>query len=492
MRSRLLGLGAFALCGTLAAGAHADGGYFSGAKGAHGSGRGGAFTARADDVSAVTFNPAELTHIGTTIIQLGNRFSYNEHTYQRNPTLDWGNAGNGVPPYVEFAPVRNKTPWQVLDPFIGIASNFGLEDWGFALAAFSPAGTAREVYPNDGGQRYMMVRRNAQIIDYDLSVAWKHNDVFGVGASLQWLAVPTLEYGLIIDGNPFKAQAHPVSDGFDINANVKGSDLFTLNAILGAWVRPNPNLELGVSGQILPSEIQTKSKLKTSFVQPSTAQDAQILLKRDGTPADDVTLSLPLPMTARVGARYRYLRGTRELFDVELDVVYETWTRVKRFRLDSNNMVAEYRGQKVPVGVIDVAKHWQDTLGLHLGGDYTLLRKRATLRGGLYYETPVAPEGYANIDFSDGPELGGALGASVFFGKVEVALTTEYRAQTTVHVSDTNARLYQATPGTTCHAPYTNPSTCNAHYLGLPAPPINGGTYNAYSMVASLEGTYRF
>jgi len=492
MRRRFFATAAFGLAATLAGGARADGGYFSGAKGAHGSGRGGAFTARADDVSAVSFNPAGLTHIGTTIIQIGNRFSYNERTYQRNPTLDWSRAG--APPYVEFPIVRNKTPWQGLDPFIGVASNFGLEDWAFALAAYSPAGTAREVYPTEGGQRYMMVRRNAQIIDYNLSAAWKYQEVFGVGASLQWIAVPTLEYGLVIDGG--NGQPNPVTSTYDIRANVKGSDLFTLNAILGAWVRPSKNIEVGLSGQILPSQIETKSKLAVSWVKPPPGETT-ISLERDNTPSDDVTLNLPLPLSARLGARYRYLQGEREIFDVELDGVYETWSRVKRFRVDSHGLVAHFRGQPVSIGVIDVAKNWQDTLGIHLGGDYTLLRKRATLRGGFYYETPVAPEGYANIDFSDGPELGGALGASVFFGKVEVALTTEYRAQTTVRTTDAQARVYQAVPASACRPPYTDTVNCATPsgatpYLGQPGPPINGGTYNAYSMVASLEGTYRF
>ena len=493
MRARLVSTLTFALAATLASGARADGGYFSGAKGAHASGRGGAFTARADDVSAVSFNPAGLTHLGTTVIQIGNRFSYNEHTYQRNPTLDWSQRG-GAPPYVEFPLVRNKTPWQALDPFIGVASNFGLEDWASALAAYSPAGTAREVYPTEGGQRYMMVRRNAQIIDYSLSAAWKFHDLFGVGASLQWIAVPTLEYALVIDGG--NGQANPVKSTYDIRANVNGSDLFTLNAILGAWVRPTKNLEVGLSGQILPSQIETKSKLAVSWVKQPPGESA-INLTRDKTPADDVTLNLPLPMNVRLGARYRYLQGEHEVFDVELDGVYETWSKVKRFRVDSNQLVATYRGQPVSIGTIDVAKNWQDTVGIHLGGDYVLLQKRATLRGGVYYETAVAPEGYSNIDFSDGPELGGALGASVFFGKVEVALTTEYRAQTTVHIDDAQGRVYQAVPASGCLPPYTDITNCAAAsgatpYLGQPGPPINGGTYNAYSMVASLEGTYRF
>jgi long-chain fatty acid transport protein len=489
MKQHLLGISGLAagvLCANVAL---ADGGYYSGVKGAVASGRGGAFVARADDVSAVELNPAGLTHIGTTIIQIGNRFSYNQHSYTRNPTLDWGQSGTS-PPYVQFPEVRNQTPWQVLDPFIGVASNFGLKNWAFAAALYSPAGTAREVYPNDGGQRYMMVRRNAQMLNYTLSAAWKHNDVFGFGATVKWIAVPSLEYALIIDGSPFGNSVNPVTSDVDVHAGVKGSDLFTINAILGAWVRPTPSLEIGLSGQILPSEIHAKGTLNASLVHASMPGDT-ITLKRGGVPANDVSLTLPLPMTARLGARYRHLDAEREVFDVEFDAVYETWSRVDHFRLDSNNLTAYYQMNPVPIGVIDIQKNWHNTLGIHLGGDFAVVPQRLTLRGGAYYETPVSDPAYANIDFPQGPQFGGALGASLYFGNLQISLAGEYRAQSQVYVSDSDSRVYQQAPGSQCKPPYTG-GKCSPAYLGIPAPPVGGGTYNAYSVIGTLEAAYRF
>jgi long-chain fatty acid transport protein len=492
MKQQFFGISTLAAGLLFAAGARADGGYYNGVKGAVASGRGGAFVARADDVSAVELNPAGLTHIGTTIIQIGNRFSYNQHSFTRNSTLDWGQSQTS-PPYVQFPTASNQAPWQALDPFIGIASNFGLKDWAFAAAVYSPAGTAREVYPEDGGQRYMMVRRNAQMIDYALSAAWKHNELFGFGATLKWIAVPSLEYSLILDGSPYANAANPVSSDLDIRANVKGQDLFTLNAILGAWVRPVPSLEIGLSGQILPSQIHANSTLSVGFAHPSSdpTMDNTITLKRNGTPANDVTLDLPLPMNVRLGARYRQVDGDHELFDIELDGVYETWSRVQNFRLDSNGIVANYRGQMVPVGVIDIAKSWQNTFGVHLGGDFAVVRKVVTVRAGVYYETAVSDASYSNIDFAQGPQFGGAVGGSVNIGKVQVSVAGEYRRQSQVYVSDSDSRVYQTVPGSACKAPYTG-SSCNAQYLGIPAPPVNGGTYNAYSYIATLEAAYRF
>jgi len=486
--ARLLALAALGAATSFAGAARADGGYYSGVKGARAAGRAGAFTARADDVSAVGINPAGLANIGTTLIQLGNRFSYNEYTFTRNPTLDWRNPDS--PTYTTFPTVKNKAPWQVLDPLVGIATNFGLKDWGFALAAYSPAGVARESYPENGGQRYMMVRRNAQLIDYSLSAAWKFKDVFGVGASLVWIAVPTLDYSLIVNASPFNGQnAYAVAGEYDMHASVHGHDYFTLNAILGGWFKVAPSFELGLSGQVIPSTISTDSTIDIAPTNPGTAP---VKLTRNGQPANDVGLSLALPMSARLGARYIHHQCKRELFDIELDGVLETWKRVSTFHLDARNLTAESAGETVPFADIDVQKQWQNTIGVHLGGDFNVLPDRLTARGGMYYETPVAKPPYANIDFAGGRQLGFALGGSVHVSKVEIAFAYEYRVQPTVRVSDADARVYQAAPASRCPAPYTDPAACDPHYIGRPSAPANGGEYFAYSHIMSLDGVYRF
>src|SRR5690606_20984711 len=151
-------------------------------------------------------------------------------------------------------------------------------------------------FPEDGGGRYMMVTRESQIITYSASIAWKLKELLGLGVSLQWIAVPKLNYSLVVDGDPFGSGAHPGSSPFDLLAYVSGSDLFTFNAIVGAWFRPAANWEIGVSGQIIPSQIQTKSDLEVTLI--GDGLDGDVNLSRDGEVANDVTLTLPLPMTA--------------------------------------------------------------------------------------------------------------------------------------------------------------------------------------------------
>jgi long-chain fatty acid transport protein len=479
---------------TLAGSVRADGGLFSGTQGARATGRGGAFTARADDLSAVMLNPAGLAHIDGTLIHVGNRFSYNAQSFTRAPTTDYGSPdASGNFPIHTFNAASNQLPLQALDPLLGVASQLGLDAWTFALAVQAPPGVARQSFPIDSGQRYMMVDYEALMLNYSASAAWKPSAQLGVGASVQWIHVPSLKYSLVVNANPFVGGANPVSSNLDMLAKITGSSAFTLNTVVGAWYRPARSLELGVAGQVIPTQIEAKSRLDITPVFPET--DDTVILSRgvDETPANDVTLRIPLPLMARAGLRYRHLQPDQtELFDIELDAVYETWSRVDRFTVDTNGLYAEFQGQRSELGDISVDKRWRDTVGIHLGGDYTLIPYQLALRGGVFYQTALVEPAYANVDFATGAQLGGAIGASVFWQKHEIAFAYEYRREQAITLGEADSRVYQTIPLSPCKAPYTDRASCSSYYLGRPGPPVNAGTYDAFSHLLVVDWLYRF
>jgi long-subunit fatty acid transport protein len=151
-------------------------------------------------------------------------------------------------------------------------------------------------------------------------------------------------------------------------------------------------------------------------------------------------------------------------------------------------------GKTSPIDInrIVVDKHWRDTVTVRLGGDYAVLPDRLALRAGGYYETAVADPAYANVDFPGGPQVGGALGASLFFNGFEVALAYQLRVQPSVSVSEANARVYQQVPGSACQSPYTDTTFCNPNYIGKPAPAINAGSYSASSHMLAINFLYRY
>ena len=76
---------------------------------------------------------------------------------------------------------------------------------------------------------------------------------------------------------------------------------------------------------MIPANIVTNSTLSLEPLNPMRI--ASITTNRNGNSANDVKCTCRCHCLARVGGRYRHLDGAREIFDVELDVEYETWSR---------------------------------------------------------------------------------------------------------------------------------------------------------------------
>ena len=445
--------------------AHA-GGYYIGPIGGKAVGRAGAFTARADDLSAVYYNPAGLSFLDGLHVQLDNKLSYNFFEFQRQPLTDTTGMVTTT-----FEPVQSETTFQPLTPLLGVG--YGISDWAFALVAYAGSGVSNMDFPEDGPQRYMMVSREGLFVNYALNVAWQPTPKLSIGAGVQVVTVPSLRYQLVINGGPAGFGGdNPVMNNLDIMATVEGTDPFTLNAVLGVLYKVSPAFELGLSGQVLPSKIEAKGPISLDAVNYDDAVETY----RGPDAADDVTLTLPLPMTARLGARYINRRADgSELFDIELDLTYETLSDVERFTMDSNGMVAEFQSNEIEIGTIQVEKQWNDTIGASLGGDFNAIQDLLTVRAGAYWESAASDPEYTNVDFITGTQLGGTVGASLLFGDLSLALAYEFRYQPEVTNQTAEGRVYQV-------APLQSDAT----------PVVNGGTYRAHSHSAAIGLAYKF
>jgi len=466
------------------------GGFQIGDQGARAMGRAGAFAARADDLSAIEYNPAGLARLRGTRLYLGNRFSLVNEEFRRAPTLDWSEAFHGVPDYLTFEPVKNGERGHLLQPMVAMGSDFGLDDWAFALGVYTPAGVGKQSFPEDGPQRYMLSERETRILYYNLSAAWKLRDVFGVGLSLQWVDVSLIRLGLTVDGTVSPGVVYPDGGPFDIRALVEGSDRSGVSGILGLWYRPVPALELALSGRFLPVWLDAKSELSLAPV--TLDLDQPIALLRNGEPADDVTLSMVLPPSARLGVRYVHRTGDVERFDVELDATWEGTSMVDAYRVRGDGLVAEVLGERIPIDRIDVPKRWRDTWSLRLGGDVAVVPGWFSLRGGGFWESPTALPAYSYIDFFSGHRFGAAAGLSVTFLGVDLSASYTWVFQMPVVVSESDSKVSQQVPGSPCEAPYTSPTLCDPHYRGRAAAPANAGTYLSDYHFISAAISYKF
>ena len=133
--------------------------------GARATARGGAFTVRADDLSALAHNPAGIARLK------GNHFFYSH-------TLDWldlsftrqqknfepteKDASFGDP----FATVSNEEKLFPLGIMLGASSSLGTDAMTFAAGVFGPSAHGKLKFPVQGGQRYMLTELESILVYY--------------------------------------------------------------------------------------------------------------------------------------------------------------------------------------------------------------------------------------------------------------------------------------------------------------------------------------
>ena len=155
-----------------------------------------------------------------------------------------------------------------------MSSRLGLRDWAFALAAFAPPGISKEQFPESGGQRYMMVDREAIILKTTLPAPPGGSAICSAsGLTLEWISVPRLDYSLVINGNPARAGRSPVSSMLGYPGADDRLRWFTFNAIVGAWFRPRRGCSSGLPGRSCPAKIVTHSTLDAHRPRVGVASD---------------------------------------------------------------------------------------------------------------------------------------------------------------------------------------------------------------------------
>lgn len=379
--------------------------------GARALGRGGAFTARADDLTAVALNPGALS-----------RFAGAHLTYSHN--IIWGHvaftrAESQIPETIDygddpFATVENEEPFFPLGVMLAGGHDFGLEDWYFALSVYGPNAAGGIEYPVTGGQRYMLTSFEAATVFYGLSAAYG-SETWGAGATVQYAHMPFLRYSLVVDGQP-GGELNPYASSSDVQAIMDVSDDFSMSAIVGAWWRPSPIFEIGVAGRVVPVYFDAEGDIRLENVPGQTQFTDEQLVIQNGSAAVDVVL----PPTARLGLRYRNLEGDTERFDLELDVVYEAWSMVEAFEIDLEGQIGLLAD--APAQDVVIEKRWQDTLSVRLGGSYNVVPDAFGLSLGGFWEQGATPLNYSSLDFLSFDRLGVAAG---LFGSIPIGESAE-------------------------------------------------------------------
>jgi long-chain fatty acid transport protein len=389
-------------------------------------GRGTAFAARADDLSAFYYNPAGLSKqdginvlLGVNLININSGYTrygsggcwvdtvgggfvgncettaeqmavagdYAGSLLIADPSLDHGVDPSGT----SFGSVSSSKSLGALPMIVvGWGNVAHVKGLALALGLLTPSSFGAPSYSKTGAQRYALIDANLLVIYPGVGVSYSPNRYLRVGA------VFLSGFGRIRQSQAIRPLPIPrdlyfnEDPGGDAILKVDATDPFIPTGIVGVMSQPLDWLELGVTVK-LPAFVNATGDVK--YTAPTGEMQTSHLV--DGH-KNDVTLSEMFPLTLRAGARYVHRR-----FDVEADFVWEQWSRLQSFEVDMvdtwlNNGMSdmEMPDSKVP-------KNFRDTYSLRLGSDVELWPENIAVRVGAFFQSSAYPSNLEtfNIDF---------------------------------------------------------------------------------------------
>jgi len=501
---------ATALVGVLLAGGAAHGNGFSHAdNGTVPLGRGGAFTARASDGSAIAHDLAGLAAQRGTRLTLLSSFSDLHRCFTRAGDYPrTAGVAVGTPYGAAGAMCDSRGLFEGIGPLFAASTDLGNPRGPvLALGVFGPSGLHRTtdsqggratdtpalVHLTDAGgkervtwapSRYDLVDDQLEVLYITPAIAYEVSPRLRLGASVQWvfarLAFTT--YGALVADEP---------GGLAIRNRATAVDPFTPAVVLAAQARPLPNVEVGASFR-WSAGLDASGDLEIAVTR--IADGAEQTLGSDRVPME---LSVGQAAELRTGVRWFLPRGRRptgdpmvdEVLDAELDWIFETTSAVEAITLRSDEPIRMCGPQgtdcleSAPVGRVDLPHRWRDTHQLRAGGDWNLVPGRLAVRTGASWESAAAPDKLTLLDFAAFERFGLHAGATLRVGPLDVSVAAAHLFATSRTVRDGAARV--ASPSGLC-----DPASLSAADASVCV--TNDGRHTASIDMLSLSATWRF
>jgi long-chain fatty acid transport protein len=370
-------------------------------------GRGTAFVAKADNLTAFYYNPAGLSKSKGPNLIMGANLGNLNVDYRRTggepvEVYRYDPPGGGGPITVDaYHPDQDyydyygdgATPYssQSQQGAMGISSANLVFNWGdpggikglaVAVGVITPSGYGSSKYPKSGSQRYVLGHAEQLIVYPGVGISYAVNRYFQVGAVfLVGLAdlkfTKSARFLAEIDDSP-PYNEHREGDAiFDIHTQ----DMFMPTGIIGILSNPTDWLEIGVSLK-LPTFI--KSSGTAEMAEPPDDNPDSVV--KEGQ--DEIGIDLTLPMVVRAGLRYIH-----RVFDIEVDFVWENWSVLDEIKISSDLWI-ESETADINTGFPDsvVPLKYRDTYSVRLGSDINVWPEHMVIRAGAYWQSSAYPE----------------------------------------------------------------------------------------------------
>ncbi len=348
--------------------------------GARAMGMGGAFVAKANDLTAMYFNPAGLAQQSGFGAYLGGTMILPKSSFT-SPT---GKATDMVS-QTFFTP----------NAYFGYGMDNGL---AFGLGVFTPFGLGTE-WPAGWDGRYVAGKAEIQSFMVNPTIAYRVNDWLMVGAGLSWMrSIVELSYN-IATYSALALPPVPAPDGtVALSANASA---FSFDA--GAIVKPTPEMSIGVS---------YRHSTKTDFEGYASFTNMAILQPYFPGGAGKTTIKFPNQLFA--GIAYDVLHN----LTLEFDFHWVAWSTYDSLNLNiPTGPIAQLPPQLGGPRPLQTPsrseKAWKDSYLLRLGGEY---RYQAwSFRAGFVYDANPEPNKSVEPLLPDADRFEGTVGVGYKF-----------------------------------------------------------------------------
>ncbi len=393
-----------------------------------------AYVARPDDTSSVYHNPAGLGLIEEARLDISGTGVLTHTTYYRcSRAFD----ENGVPGcYDGFEDPITTTPWGKYPtgfgilPFAGISGRFGLENWNFAFAVYSPHNATgsfpdcrrdEDGWPIDcsgASQRFDVIRGTVNTVYLTPAAAYQPHPAITIGAGVSavrasiqmnralWLGGPEGSAALWWDGEgllDLEATAWSYAFNFGVIWNL--GDTFSIK---NPWLR---NIRIGVS-YASQTEFDFSGRLEitsipvAAFAQSCDAGDMSVKCKAKSR--------FRFPMILRAGVDWEISKHG----SFGVDFIWQNYSVYDKIQIRfPEPLIVQLPGND-PITLEETIepKNSRNVLAIAAGGQWNVVQVPGLeFRTGFLWDKSPYPDSTYSLLNPDADKLGFSIGASYRF-----------------------------------------------------------------------------
>lgn len=334
-----------------------------------------------DDLSAVWYNPAGMSLLSGTAVQMGAVVADLDLEVTTNSSATFDNERNGTK--------ENGRKHGVPVPNMYLVHQIKDDMW-FGLGITVPFGMATE-YDNNWAAADKGMNAEVKVFDINPNVAFKLTDTlsFGAGVSLQYVTAQFEQ----------KSAYLPGANARDYNMRVRlNADGWAWGGNLGFMWQPTENVRVGLAYR---SQVNHKADgyLKTDL---TYAGRTASIKSNDG----HAEMSAPHVIT---------LTGTwkaTEALRLSSLVRWTNWSSFDKLPISGSSLYAATLQLRQPTDKTEATYKWKDSWLFTVGADYDI-NDEFTVRGGVGYEiSPVDDDKYRSATIPDTNRLWLSMGAT--------------------------------------------------------------------------------